>query len=138
MAQPKTKPNDASVSEYLDAIQDDTRRRDCRELDGMMSRLTGQGPKMWGASIVGFGTYHYRYASGHEGDSCLTGFSSRKGDISVYNVGSFEGKEDLLAKLGTCKTGKSCLYIRRLSDVNTSVLERLLAGSVAEIRRRYP
>jgi len=104
----------------------------------MMLRLTGQGPKMWGTSIVGFGTYHYRYASGHEGDSCITGFSSRKGDISVYNVGNFEGKEGLLVKLGTYKAGKSCLYIRRLSDVDTFVLERLLAHSIAEIRRRYP
>jgi hypothetical protein len=138
VAQPKTKPNDASVDAYLDAIEDNTRRLECRELVAMMSRITGQRPKMWGPSIVGFGTYHYRYASGHEGDSCLTGFSSRKGDISVYNVASFEGKADLLAKLGTYKTGKSCLYIRRLSDVDRSALECLLAGSVAEIRRRYP
>ena len=138
MAQPKTKQTEASVNAYLDAIQDDTRRRDCHELVAMMLRLTGQGPKMWGTSIVGFGTYHYRYASGHEGDSCITGFSSRKGDISVYNVGNFEGKEGLLVKLGTYKAGKSCLYIRRLSDVDTFVLERLLAHSIAEIRRRYP
>ena len=138
MAQPKTKANDASVDAYLDAIEDDTRQRDCRELVVMMSRITGQGPKMWGTGIVGFGTYHYRYASGHEGDSCLTGFSSRKGDISVYNVASFEEKDNLLAKLGAYKAGKSCLYIRRLSDVDTSVLERLIAGSVVEVRRHYP
>jgi len=92
---------------------------------------------MWGTSIVGFDSYHYTYASGHSGDSCVAGFSSRKGDISVYLTAGFPGHEDLLAKLGRHKMGKACLSIRRLSDVDMEILEKLVAGSVAETRRRY-
>ena len=84
---------------------------------------------MWGSSIVGFGSYHYRYESGREGDSCLTGFSSRKGDISIYIMASFRGHDELLAKLGTHKMAKACLYIRKLSDVDSTVLEQLVAAS---------
>ena len=91
---------------------------------------------MWGTSIVGFGSYHYKYASGREGDACLTGFSSRKGDISVY-LTSFPGQEELLAKLGKHKMGKACLYIRKISDVDLTVLEQLIVGCVAEQNRRY-
>jgi len=93
---------------------------------------------MWGTSIVGFGSYHYRYASGHEGDSCLAGFSSRKGDISIYVTAGFEGQEPLLANLGKHKAGKVCLYVKRLADVDLELLESLVEGSVAEMRRRYP
>jgi hypothetical protein len=92
---------------------------------------------MWGTSIVGFGSYHYRYESGREGDSCLTGFSSRKGDISVYLLASFPGREELLSNLGKYKLGKGCLYIRKLSDVDLKVLEQLIAGSVTERKSRY-
>jgi hypothetical protein len=95
---------------------------------------------MWGTSIVGFGQYHYKYASGHEGDSCLIGYSSRKGDISVYLLAGYETDETraLLAQLGRHKIGKACLYIRRLSDVQVPVLEQLMARSIAETRARYP
>ena len=103
----------------------------------LMTKATKQKPKMWGTSIVGFGSYHYRYESGREGDSCLTGFSSRKSDISVYLVASFPGREELLSKLGKYKVGGGCLYIRKLSDVDLKVLERLIVGSVAERKRLY-
>ena len=92
---------------------------------------------MWGSSIVGFGSYHYRYESGREGDSCATGFSSRKTDISVYLTASFPGQEALLARLGKHKMGKACLSIRRLSDIEIGVLEQLVAGSVEAVRERY-
>ena len=138
MAEPKTKATRASVDNYLDAIGDGLRRDDCRTLVKLMRRVTKEPPVMWGTSIVGFGSYHYRYASGHEGDSCLAGFSSRKGDISIYVTAGFEGQEPLLAKLGKHKAGKVCLYVKRLADVDLELLESLVEGSVAEMRRRYP
>jgi hypothetical protein len=135
MAENKTRPTGASVESYLSAIEDDTRRKDCEALTRLMSVATQQPPVMWGTSIVGFGSYHYRYASGREGDMCLTGFSSRKGDISVYLVAGFLGQEELLSQLGKHKRGKGCLYIRRLSDVDLGVLEQLIAASIAERQR---
>jgi hypothetical protein len=92
---------------------------------------------MWGTSIVGFGSYHYKYESGREGDSCVTGFSSRQGDISIYLMADFPKREELLAKLGKHKTGKGCLYIRKLSEVDLKVLEQLVVATVAERKRRY-
>jgi hypothetical protein len=140
MYEAKTKPTAVSVESYLAAIADDVRREDCRALSDLMQRLSGCAPTMWGTSIVGFGQYHYKYASGHEGDSCLIGFSSRKGDISVYLLAGYETDETraLLAQLGRHKIGKACLYLRRLSDVQLPVLEQLIAGSIAETRARYP
>ena len=138
MAEPKTKATRASVDHYLDVIGDELRRDDCRTLVKLMRRVTKEPPVMWGTSIVGFGSYHYRYASGHEGDSCLAGFSSRKGDISIYVTAGFEGQEPLLANLGKHKAGKVCLYVKRLADVDLELLESLVEGSVAEMRRRYP
>ncbi len=133
----KTKPTDASVEAYLAAIEDEARRKDCSKLVELMSKVTKRKPQMWDDSIVGFGSYHYKYKSGREGDWCLTGFSSRKVDISVYLMASLPGQDELLARLGRHKMGKSCLYIRRLSEVDAKVLERLVAGSVAQVRRRY-
>jgi len=138
MSEPKTKATRASVDKYLAAIGDEQRRDDCRALAKLMTGITKEPPVMWGPSIVGFGSYHYRYASGHEGDSCLAGFASRKGDISIYVTSGFEGQETLLAKLGKYKTGKVCLYVKRLADIDLEVLESLVEGSVAEMRRRYP
>ena len=134
----KTKPTRASVESYLKAIDDDERRRDCRTLLTLMSRITGEKPRMWGPSIVGFGTYHYRYDSGREGESCVTGFSSRKGALSIYLTASGPGQDQLLAKLGKHKMGKACLYVRRLTDVDMAVLEALVRDAIAEVRRRYP
>ena len=137
MAQNKTQATEASVGGYLDAIDDPSRRKDCDALVKLMSRVTKQAPKMWGPSIVGFGSYHYQYESGREGDSCLTGFSSRKPDLSVYLVAGFPGQDELLARLGKHKMGKACLYVRKLSDVDVKVLQELVAGSVAEVKRRH-
>jgi hypothetical protein len=137
MSENKTKPTDASVESYFAAITDETRRKDCEALAKLMTKATKQPPKMWGTSIVGFGSYHYKYESGREGDSCLVGFSSRKSDISVYLVADFPGRKDLLAKLGKHKLGKGCLYIRRFSDVDPNVLEQLVINSVAERKRHY-
>ncbi len=137
MAENKTRPTAASVDAYLAAIGDERRRSDCVAIAAMMSRITTAAPAMWGSSIVGFGSYHYKYASGHEGDAGLTGFSSRKGDISVYLAAEGTGQQALLALLGRHKMGKGCLHIRTLSDVDMGVLERLIAASVAEVKRRY-
>jgi hypothetical protein len=137
MAENKTKVTEASVEKYLSAIEDDARRKDCEALARLMTRTTKMPAKMWGASIVGFGSYHYKYESGREGDSCLTGFSSRKGDISVYGMASSSGQEELLSRLGKHRMGKGCLYIRKLSDVDLKVLEQLIVGSVAERKQRY-
>ena len=137
MAENKTKETDASVDGYIGAIDDESRRKDCKALVKLMTKATRQKPKMWGSSIVGFGSYHYRYDSGREGDSCLVGFSSRKGDISLYIMASFPGHDELLAKLGKHKLAKACLYIRQLSDVDTTVLEQLVAGSFEAKARQY-
>jgi len=137
MAENKTKATDASVASYLAAIEDEERRRDCQLLARLMSRATGAPPVMWGASIVGFGSYHYRYESGREGDSCLVGFSSRKPEISLYLAGDFPRREALLAKLGKHKAAKACLYVRRLSDVDAGVLEQLVAAAVAARKERH-
>ncbi len=137
MAENKTKMTEASVESYLAAIADETRRADCRALARMMTKVTKEKPKMWGTSIVGFGSYHYKYESGHEGDSCLVGFSSRKGDLSVYLVATFPGSDELFARLGRHKRGKACLYLRKLADVDLKVLEQLIAGSFAECQSNH-
>jgi len=137
MAENKTKATEASVERYLSGIKDESRRKDCEALARLMTRATKHPPKMWGTSIVGFGSYHYKYESGREGDSCLTGFSSRTGDISVYLMADFPRREALLSKLGKHKLGKGCLYIRTLGDVDPKVLEQLVAGAAAERKRRH-
>lgn len=140
MYEAKTKPTKISAASYIAAITDDTRRGDCKKLAAMMKRLTGCAPKMWGTSIVGFDSYHYKYDSGHEGDSCVVGFSSRKGDLSIYLMGGYETAEAkaLLAQLGKHKTGKACLYVKRLAEIQLPVLEKLIARSVAYVKQRYP
>lgn len=137
MSENKTKETDASVQKYLSAIEDDARRTDCETIANLMSKITKAPAKMWGTSIVGFGSYHYIYDSGREGDASLTGFSSRKGDISVYLAASGENQEQLLTQLGRHKMGKGCLYIRKLADVDMKILKQLITESVAEVNRRY-
>ena len=132
----KTTLTEASVEEYIANITDEGRRADCRQLAKLMSAVTRQPPRMWGPAIVGFGQYHYKYDSGREGDMCLAGFSSRKADLTIYVY--TEGQQGLLAKLGKHKSSKACLYVKRLSDVDPAVLKKVIAASVAEIRRRYP
>ena len=137
MAENKTKETEASVEDYLAAIADETRQADCRVLVELMSKATKAPAKMWGTGIVGFGSYHYKYESGHEGDSCILGFASRKGDISIYVVAAFPGSDALFEKLGKHKRGKACTYVKRLSDIDLEVLAKILAGSVAERKRNH-
>jgi hypothetical protein len=132
VAENKTKATDASVGDYLAAIDDEARRKDCEALAGLMAKATKQPPRMWGASIVGFGSYHYKYASGREGDTCVVGFSSRKGDISVYGLNAAAGAAELLSQLGKHKEGKGCVYIKSLRDVDLKVLEKLVASAAAQ------
>jgi len=136
MNQNKTKPTKVSVQEYLAAIEDETRRKDCIALAQLMTKATKHPPTMWGSSIVGFGSYHYKYESGREGDMCLVGFSSRKGDISLYGLNAAIGAERSLAKLGKHKAGKGCVYIKSLADVDQKLLEELVARAAAEKRRQ--
>lgn len=137
MAEQKTKPTEQSVESFLDQVADEKVRDDCYELINLMKKVTGSEPKMWGPSIIGFGEYHYKYDSGHEGDSCLTGFSPRKQNISLYVMPGFE-HTDLQDKLGKYKAGKGCLYIKKLDDVDRKVLEGLIKQSVEFLRKKYP
>ncbi len=135
MAELKTKRTDASVDAFLKRVPDADRREDCFTLLRLMKQVTKVEPKMWGPSIVGFGCYHYTYASGREGDWPLTGFSPRKQDLTLYLMGGLDGYGPLLGRLGKHKTGKVCLYIRRLADVDLSVLKSLVAASVKHMKR---
>jgi Domain of unknown function (DU1801) len=131
----KTKPSSSDVEAFLDAIPDETRQADSRELCTLMAEVTGEPPVLWGSSIVGFGRYHYRYESGHEGTSALAGFAPRKQHLVLYLVGGFEDRHHkLMADLGPHKTGKGCLYIKRLADVDLDVLRELVDRSV-RVRR---
>ena len=137
MAENKTKPTKASTVAFINGIEDRQKRADCKRVAAMMREATGARAKMWGANIVGFGRYHYKYASGREGDYMLTGFSPRKQALTVYIMPGFSHFSALMSKLGSYKTGKSCLYIKRLSDVDESVLRRLITESVKYMRRKY-
>jgi hypothetical protein len=134
MAELKTKPTSASVTDFLAAIPDEARRADCLTLLGLMKRATGAEARMWGASIVGFGNYHYKYASGREGDWFVIGFAPRKQDLTVYLMGGFDRHAALMRRLGKHKTGRACLYIRRLADVDLAVLKELIRVSVAHAK----
>jgi Domain of unknown function (DU1801) len=136
--EPKTKPTEVSVESHIAAITNEEQRNDARTLVALMRRVTRQEPVMWGPSIVGFGSCHYKYASGHEGDSALTGFAVRGSELVVYVAADFEGRDVLLAKLGKHRTGKVCVYLRRLANVDLAVLETLVARSIVDTRRRYP
>ena len=138
MPAPKTRPTAVRVESHIAAIANEEQRNDARTLVAMMSRVTRQEPRMWGPSIVGFGSYHYKYASGHEGDSALAAFAVRGRDLVVYTEASFEGRDGLLARLGKHRTGKVCVYVRPLADVDLKVLETLVVRSIAETKRRYP
>ena len=138
MAEAKTKATRLSVSKYLDGIADDARRADCEAIAALMKSITKKEPAMWGASIVGYGKYAYVYDSGRSGEFCATGFSSRKGDISIYLVASGPNQDELLGRLGKHKMGKSCLTIKRLADIDRKVLRQLIAESYRAIMQRYP
>jgi hypothetical protein len=136
MAELKTKPTRVSVASFIKAIPEPGRRQDCMTLLRIMKAATRAEPVMWGPSIVGFGKYHYKYASGHEGDMCLTGFSPRAQALTIYIVPGFDRYKALMDRLGKHKTGKSCLYIKRLSDVDLSVLKELVTASVKHMKSR--
>lgn len=135
MAELKTKQTNKSVAAFIKGISDPDRRKDCETVAALMKNVTKSEPKMWGESIVGFGVYHYKYASGQEGDWPLVGFSPRKQNLTLYLMSGFD--TPLVKKLGKIKTGKSCLYINKLSDVDLSVLRQMVKESVAATRKRY-
>ncbi len=135
MSDLKTRPTGASVEAFIDAVEHPRRREDARTLLELMHRVTGEEPVMWGPSIVGYGSYHYRYASGQEADWPVVGFSPRKQNLSIYIMTGFEASDALLSRLGKHKTGKSCLYVNKLADVDLEVLETLVRASVAEMKR---
>lgn len=135
MTELKTKVNEKSVNDFLDSVTDERKRQDSYQILKLMEKVTGSQPKMWGDSIVGFGSYHYRYESGREGDWFLTGFSPRKQNLTLYIMAGFDEYEELLSRLGKYKTGKSCLYINRLTDVDLAVLEELITTSVNHMSR---
>ena len=137
MAELKTKKTEASVEEFLGGIADEARRDECRIVLEIMERVTKSEPKMWGASMIGFGSYHYKYESGREGDWFLTGFSPRKQNLTLYIMAGFDRYDALLEKLGKFKTGKSCLYVKRLNDIDLLVLKQLIAASVRHMKARY-
>ena len=136
-AEQKTRPTAISAAEFIAAVEDPKRRADAEAACALLAEATGEPATMWGPSIVGFGAYHYRYASGHEGDAPLVGFSPRKANL-VFYLYCDEGRDDLLARLGKHKAGKGCVYVNRLSDVNTAVLKQMAVASADQLRARYP
>ena len=133
-AELKTQVNDASVTKFLESVADEQKRNDSFEILKMMKQITKEEPKMWGASIVGFGSYHYKGKSGREGDWMLTGFSPRKQNLTLYLMGGFDTHADLLGKLGKFTTGAGCLYIKKLEDVDRKVLKELVQASVRRMK----
>ena len=134
MAEAKTQPTNQSVKEFLNQIQEPERRADCFAIVKIMEKITGEKPTMWGPSIVGFGSYHYKYASGREGDWPEMGFSPRKKDLTLYIMMGFEKHADLMEKLGKHSTSKSCLYIKRLSDVHIPTLKKLIKIGLKDLK----
>lgn len=137
MAENKTKPTSASVDDYIASRANAQQRADCRELMALLKKVTRQTPRMWGPSIVGYGSYRYTYESGRSGESALTGFAIRGRELVVYLDTEGQEQKSLLSKLGKHRTGKVCLYFKQLADLDKSVLEKLIAGSVADLKRRY-
>jgi hypothetical protein len=137
MAELKNKQNKASVKAFLKQIDDKQKMQDCFELLDLMQGITDHKAKMWGTSMVGFGSYHYKYKSGHEGDWFITGFSPRKQNLVVYIMPGFSKYQKLMQQLGKYKTGKSCLYVKRLEDINITVLKKIVTRSVKDMNKLY-
>jgi hypothetical protein len=129
LAETKTKPTKDSVESFIESVADEQRRKDCKVVLDLMTKVTKAKPEMWGSSIIGFGRYRYKYDSGREGEWMITGFSPRKGDLTLYIMHGFDGVPDLMERLGKFKTGKSCLYIKKLDDVDLKVLKQLIEQS---------
>ncbi len=138
MSEAKTKLTDQTAEDFLNSIEHEKRREDAQVVADIMARVTGKPARMWGSAIIGFDTYQYQYESGKIGDWMITGLSPRKSSLSVYIMPGFDAYADKLAKLGKYKTGKSCLYIYKLEDVDLDVLEELIAASVEDMRKKYP
>ena len=138
MSKARTTENDQDVGRFLAGVKDSEQKADCETLLAMLGEITGEKPRMWGSSIIGFGKYHYVYDSGREGDWPIIGFSPRARNLSIYIMPGFSGFAAQLERLGKHKTGKSCLYINRLADVDPAVLRTIAERSVAEMRRKYP
>ena len=138
MAELKTKRNKGDVQTYLNSVENEVKRQDSFTIMELMKEVTGEEPEMWGDSIVGYGTYHYKYASGREGDWFLTGFAPRKQNLTLYIMAGFDQYDKLLGDLGKYKTGKSCLYINKLEDVNQDVLRELVRQSVEHMKKTNP
>lgn len=138
MAEIKTKATEVSVDDFLAAVPDAVRRADGEKVRAMLERVTGEEARMWGPTIIGFGSYHYKYDSGHEGTMCRLGFSPRKAELVLYVLTGEAEQQDQLARLGKHKTGKSCLYVRKLADVDEAVLEEIATGALAHMNEKYP
>lgn len=137
MAEPKTKKHDGSVEAFLESVDNPRRVADARQAMAIMERVTGEKPALWGPSIIGYGSYHYVYESGREGDWMLTGLSPRKQALTLYIMAGFDRYDELMERLGKYRTGKSCLYINKLEDVDLEVLEELVRLSVEHMKERY-
>jgi hypothetical protein len=138
MAEAKTKPTATSVDDFIDAVDNPGRRNDARTLRALMQRLSGEPATMWGPSIVGFGSYTYRYDSGRTGSMCRIGFSPRKAELVLYLIDGFEGRSDVLSRLGKYRIGKSCLYLKSLDGIDMTAVETLIMDSLAAMDQRYP
>ena len=138
MAKNKTTKTEQSVDDFIKGVESETKRDDSRRLIDMMTQLTGEKPYMYGPSIVGFGSYHYKYASGHEGDAPLAGFSPRKAAITLYVASDFPEKEKLVEKLGKCKVAVCCIYVKKLDDIDEAVLKKMIIASMKRVRKMYP
>ncbi|MFT4830536.1 MAG: hypothetical protein ACI815_000170 [Psychroserpens sp.] len=137
MSENKTKPTNSSVIEFLNSIDNEIKRNDSFTILEKMKEITGKPAVMWGDSIVGFGSYHYKYDSGREGDILITGFSPRKQNLTLYIIDGFDGYQELLKKLGPHKTGKSCLYIKKLSDIDMDILTEVISTSFTHFDKKY-
>lgn len=138
MSENKTKETDLSVQDFLNSLKDEKQKVDAQNLVNFIQEKSGHPPKMWGTSIIGFGSYHYKYESGRTGDSPLVGFSPRASAISLYLSSNFEERESLLQQLGKHKTGKGCVYIKSLADINLSILEIIILNHILHIQELYP
>ncbi len=138
MKENKTKETKVSVEKFIDSIKDETVRNDCYTIEKLMASVTKEKPRMWGTSIIGFGSYHYKYESGREGDMCMAGFSPRKQNITIYLMVGLSIQQENLKKLGKYKTSKSCLHIKTLSDIDLKVLKKMLELSYKEMKKKYP
>jgi len=136
MAELKTRKNDASIEKFINSLPNEAKRRDAFKILEMMKNASKLEPKMWGTSIIGFGDVHYKYASGHEGDTCMIGFSPRKQNFALYLMTGLDNFKDEFQQLGKYKTGKGCLYIKRLEDVNDTVLRNMLSKAIQLIKRK--